>query len=152
MAIKKQNKKLLVAVLVVIGVIFIGQMILNSQLKLSSSGKSEGRSFVPESGQASPTIEVKLSKISIDFGNGKKISGEVNAQTAYDALQKIAREKNIIIEIKEYKYGLMVTKIGESAGSGKYYWAFSVNGKTAEIASDRYVLQPGDSVEWKYVK
>ena len=90
--------------------------------------------------------------VSIDFGDGQKLSGQVSAKNAYEALTILAKAKNVPVEIKQYKYGLMVTKIGQKEGSSSFYWIYSVNGKPAQIAADRYLVNPGDKVEWVYKK
>lgn len=100
----------------------------------------------------SPTPVKKDETVTIDFGNRKKVSGNVYAQTAYEALEKLSKDNNLSVEIKQYKFGKMVTGIGTVANSQDKSWLYFVNGQAAQIAADRYVVHPGDAVEWKYGK
>lgn len=100
----------------------------------------------------SPEPQTKTELITLDFGNGKKITGEVSTQSAYQALVEVAKANNLEVLSKEYKYGRMVEKVGETGSSAKYFWMYSVNGKPGQIAADRFVIYPGDKVEWVYTK
>ena len=44
----------------------------------------------------------------------------------------------------------MVTKVGSKENSGEKAWTYSVNGKAAQIASDKFLVYPGDKIEWVY--
>lgn len=98
------------------------------------------------------TKAVSEIKVSIDFGDSQKIAGTVSAQTAYEALEKIAKEKDLLIEVKQYQFGVMVEKIGQKTNSDTYAWLYSINGKPGNTAADSYFLKAGDKVEWKYGK
>ncbi len=150
---KKQKKNLVLVVFIIITVLVIGEIIVTKQINLIPSNNREGRTWSQDINLSpSVTPDINIQKVSINFGNNKIITGTVYAQTAYDALSKLANEKNLKVEIKQFKYGTMVTKIGESAGSHQYYWGYKVNGKMGEVAADRFILKPGDKIEWEYTK
>ncbi len=149
---KNQGKNLFITALTIIVFLVLGQLFLTKIINPQYLNKSVGRTFIPDS-NSTPSSSVRNTwQVSIDFGNGNKVEGGVFAQTAYDALQKIAKEKDIKIETKQYKLGVMITKIGEMAGSNQYYWSYKVNGKMGTVASDRFILKPGDQIEWEYTK
>lgn len=149
---KKQKNIILVVLFIALLIVAIGELILQKQPSLNLKEVLDRSAIIPKS--VSPTLAPAISSqvISIDFGDGKKISDEVMAQTAFGALQKLASGKNYEIEFKEYKYGLIVEKIGEKKNSAEFAWMYFVNGKAAQIAADRYVVYPGDKIEWKYEK
>ncbi len=150
---KKQKKNLILVVFIIISVLVIGEIIVTKQINLIPSNIREGRTWSSDI-NLSPSVspDINIQNVSINFSNNKIITATVYAQTAYDALGKLANEKNLKVEIKQFKYGIMVTKIGETASSNQYYWSYKVNGKLGEVASDRFILKPGDKVEWEYVK
>jgi len=94
-------------------------------------------------------------KTTIDFGNENKISySEENYKdlTAYDLLKKIAEKNNIEIKVKQYDFGVFIEEIDGKKNTAEKSWIFFINGKSATEASDKYKVQPGDLVEWKYIK
>ncbi len=149
---KKQKNIILIVLFIALLAVFAGQLILKQQPSLNLKNVLDRSAFIPQA--VSPTVTPAILEqfVSIDFGDGSKISGEVMAQTAYDALQKVASGKNYTVEFKEYKFGLMVESIGQKKNSNEFAWMYSVNGKPGQIAADRYVVYPGDKVEWKYEK
>lgn len=49
-------------------------------------------------------------------------------------------------------YGILITEIdGKRNGMGGKYWLFWVNNHMGEVASNQYMLQSGDVIEWKFV-
>lgn len=61
-------------------------------------------------------------------------------------------EHSIPIQTKEYPgMGTLVETIGEFRnGTDSKYWLYYVNGTSAPVGADAYVVQEGDSIEWKY--
>lgn len=45
--------------------------------------------------------------------------------------------------------GEMVTSIDGVKPTDKQFWAFYVNGKTAQVGADTYVTEPSDTITWK---
>lgn len=95
--------------------------------------------------------------LAIDYGDGASnnfIVEYISEMTAYDALKKISDEKNIILETKDYAdMGLFIEKIGNKKnGDDAKYWLYSVNGKQPAVASDKMMIQPGATIEFKFEK
>jgi len=54
------------------------------------------------------------------------------------------------VGFEEYdEIGVFVKSIGGVKGEGDAWWQYWVNGEHAQIASDKYMLTPGDVVLWK---
>lgn len=152
----KNQTKIIVGVLfLVLIIILFGQSFIKKEEISNISIPGQNTAYTPETAgetSPSPTINENALTVSIDFGDGNKITEKVEAQTPYDALKKAAQIKEYPVETKEYKYGLMVEKIGTKANTGGFFWTYSVNGKAGQVAADRYVISPGDTVEWVYKK
>lgn len=150
----KQTKILLVLLTGVIILVVLSQFLIKKQSENSLFGNEGKRNITSDREAGLPTAALKKDNQSvlIDFGDGYKLSDYVEAQTAYDALTKLAKNKKITVETTNYKFGIMVNKIGEKKNSNDRSWIYYVNGKTAPIAGDRYILNPGDKIEWKYEK
>lgn len=151
----KKNTALLIAVLLlVIGLVFAGQIYLRNQATIKPPVSKTQELFVLE--KISPSVvsvSVTLESIvDVDFGNGITWSEKVAAKNVYEALVMVGEKKGVEISAKQYKYGMMVEKIGEVGNSKDSYWMYSVNSKPGQIAVDRYIISPGDKVEWVYKK
>lgn len=146
---KKQTLLLIGIVIAVAAIVIVGQLRLGQSTNINLPS-SKIRILEEEGNTPSPAREVKLTAVTIDFGDGKKITGQTQAQSAYESLVKIAREKGIKVEVQEYKYGVVVTQVGQTTNNDNWQWAYQINGKTSPIASDRYLVYPGDNVEWEY--
>lgn len=149
----KQTKLLLIVAAVIVLVIGAVQYLGSSINKVNLSNVSVRSIFPPEVSSTVTVVPVAKSEaVTIDFGNGKKLTGEVSTQSAYQALVQVAEANNLKVSSKQYKYGLMVEKIGDTANSQNSFWLYTVNGKPGQIAADRFVIYPGDTVEWEYKK
>lgn len=139
----------------VIVLVFVGQSYITNQTvsERNETTGQESRSFsAPTLISASATPTVEEVSVVIDFGNGKKLEGQVAGKTAYEVLENLVKEKNLEVRAKQYKYGLLVEKIAEYEGSSTYAWMYSVNGKAGRIAADRYQVKPNDKIDWKFEK
>lgn len=95
-------------------------------------------------------------QLMVDYGNdtistvNDAVIGE--SDTVLSGLQRSMSDKSIEVGIKEYNgLGTLVTKIGsQENGGGKKYWQYWVNGKHPDVGADKYLLKPGDVVEWKF--
>lgn len=149
---KKQTRVLFIIIVLVILIAAVVQYILRNQTNLKLPNfQPRNLSNVEETVIPSEKV-VDTETVSIDFGNGQKITGQVSTQSAYQALVRVAKDNNLSVEVKQYKYGVMVEKIGEMKNSSQVAWMYSVNGKPGQIAADRYVIYPGNKVEWKFTK
>jgi len=91
-------------------------------------------------------------RVILDFGQGAKRESKVSALTAFAALQLLTKEQNLELKTKQYDFGVFVEGIAGVENSKEHAWIYFVNGKAGEVASDKYLLKPGDVVEWKYTK
>lgn len=145
---KKRFDLILILLVAILIISVAAQLIFNKTSKLTpEENNDKNRS---QSENIEEIRKAGLNKVVVDFGNGKKIEKNVKADSALKALQEVASGEGIRIETKEYKYGLMVEEINKIKNTNQKYWMYSVNNKPGQIASDRYLITPGDSVEWKY--
>jgi hypothetical protein len=90
--------------------------------------------------------------VEIDFGNQQKIKQvsliwDKNI-TALAALQKVA-------EVRTHPVGqyVFVTEIDQvQAERGKMAWYYKINGKSPVHLAISQIINPGDTVNWRYVK
>lgn len=149
---KKQTRSLLLVTAIVVVLLGIAQFILRNQTNFKLPNLQIRNVSQPKEAVVSPTQIVQVETVNIDFGNGKKISEKVYTQNAYQALVDAAKQNNLAVTVKQYKYGVMVIKVGDTANAPNSAWMYSVNGKQGQIAADRYVIYPGDKVEWTFSK
>ncbi len=147
----KQSKVLLGVAAIFILLVGITQIFFNRKIDLRFNSPIS-LPFSWDKTSPTPIKVVSAVEISVDFGGNEKISGYSYGRNVYESLKQLAAEKKIILETKEYKFGLMVLRIGEKTNNKEASWTYFVNGKGAEIAADRYLVSPGDKVEWKYIK
>lgn len=76
----------------------------------------------------------------------------VSAKTAFEALQNLAKQENLDLKTKQYDFGVFVEGIGGVENTKEKAWIYFINGKSAEVAADKYELKNGDIIEWKYIK
>ncbi len=124
-----------------------------SRVSLEKTSSSE-RSLDVNKALNNATAPPKLTgeKVNIDFGGGKIISSQVESINAYDALLKAAKINNMKVESKEYKFGSIVTQIGDKANNSTFAWIYYVNGKTGQFSAEKFIVHPQDIVDWKYEK
>lgn len=70
-------------------------------------------------------------------------------------LLKLASEKNnFSLKYQNYKgIGAFVEMINEiKNGQDNQYWQYTINGKYADKAADKWKLKNNDSVEWRFTK
>lgn len=102
------------------------------------------------------SAEKIIVELSIDPGTGKTTVyegiGTNQGETAYSLLVKKMNETGSSVVTKNYDFGMMVESIDNVTANDSYFWSYSVNGTAGNVAADKYVLQNGDKVEWKYTK
>ncbi len=99
--------------------------------------------------QVRQTSPVKSTSIVTAIINSISYS-DVQATTPYDALVVIAKKNNLVLQTKQYDFGVFVEGIGDKKNTQAKAWIYYVNGKSGEVSADKYELKQGDSVEWKY--
>lgn len=148
---KKQTKLL---ILVSAGVILF-TVLMQVYIKGQSQNIQQGTdNSVPGNRNSeldfSPSLAPEGVTVKITFGSLNAVSGKVSARTAFEALKKVGADKKIDIVSKESAFGVMVSKIGDLENSANKYWLYTVNGKLAQVASDKFAVRGGDVIEWNY--
>ena len=151
---KKQTIVLLAFLIGVFLLIGIGQFLVSKQKSLNLPTSQSRSVEVPTAGSPTLTLvpTILSSSVTIDFGDGKKVSGKTSAKNAYEALVEVAKLNKLTVEVKQFKYGKMVVEIGQKENSTNYFWSYLVNGKSGQIAADSFLIYPNDKVEWVYKK
>jgi hypothetical protein len=73
-------------------------------------------------------------------------------QTALSLLTTAAKLQSLKLTTKQYDFGVLVEAIGDLANTSDKSWIYFVNGNSASVGADKYIVNPGDVIEWKYVK
>ncbi|MEO2078381.1 MAG: DUF4430 domain-containing protein [Bacillus sp. (in: firmicutes)] len=68
-------------------------------------------------------------------------------ETATEALIHSVGESNV--EFTDSSYGKMLTGINGIKAEGTNYWAFFINGVSAQVGSDSYIVQNGDQLTFR---
>ena len=131
-------------------VIFLLQQLGNQKANVNTAPLSTERQY--ELTDATPTVRLSQKEVAVivDFGNGRKIEGGVEAVNAYEALTNLAKKRDIIVSVKQYKFGVLVETIDDLTNSNVAAWGYSVNGKIGQIAADHHLVYPSDAVLWEY--
>ena len=126
----------------VIGGLWAGRGIITKEQKQPFSG--------PTVTSANPQKPV----VTLVLDDGSKIStySGVMANNAYDALRIVVEQNKLNIVTKQYDFGIFVQQIGDKESLRDKAWIYYVNGKSADVAADKYELKNDDIVEWRYTK
>ncbi len=104
------------------------------------------------SAELSQTQEEQKITVTIDFGDGQKKTVEnISATNALTALQQIAMQENLDLQLKTYDFGTLVKKIETYENSQEKAWIYYVKGQSGDVAAEQKVVKAGDTVEWRYV-
>lgn len=96
----------------------------------------------PETGEDQIQVSLTLEKPSATVS--KNVSVAVNS-TVFDALNQ-----TYPVEYTEYDFGYFVTSIDGLQQNDTHSWLYYVNNESATKAVNNYVLESGDSVEFRY--
>lgn len=103
-----------------------------------------------------PQLEKQVEKpnvtLVLDFGTGEVVTIDTAADTPYEALKLVAHVKGLEVKEKNYDFGTFVESIRDIANTPEKAWIYHVNGVGGMVASDKYKLKEGDSVEWRYME
>lgn len=93
-----------------------------------------------------------MSAITVVLNTGEEIStaSGIQADNAFVALQSIAKQNNLELKTKQYDFGVFVESVGALANTKEKSWIYFINGKSGDVASDKYEVKQNDIVEWKY--
>ncbi|MDP3964529.1 MAG: DUF4430 domain-containing protein [bacterium] len=94
--------------------------------------------------------------VSVRVTGGEELSYTFRPEeslTALDALRLAATDSGVVLETKEYDFGVLVEKIGSLAnGTADGYWIFYVNGEQAAVGVGQYTVRSGDRIEFVFEK
>jgi uncharacterized ubiquitin-like protein YukD len=99
------------------------------------------------------TVSEQKINLAIDFGNKDLKNYDLTIRsedTAYSVLKTVTEKEKIILQVKQYDFGVFVEKIGDFESTAKKSWIYYLNGVSGQIAADQQKLKNGDKVEWKY--
>lgn len=136
------KQQFIVGLVIVIGVIFVSALYYVGPNRI-------GR--VP----AAPLLAVQVKPevaFLLDEGDGNVATVSTAAKNPLEALLLVADAKGEQVTVKSYDFGSLVQKVGNHENSSTKAWIYFVNGKSGEVAADKYELKSGDSVEWKYTE
>jgi hypothetical protein len=103
----------------------------------------------------SPSPAYYSSTLTIDYGDRKSFSytQDLPASTsAFSLLQIVTSRQNIPLSFKTYSFGTLVESINNLPNTAQRAWIYFVNDKSPNIGADKYILAPGDKVDWRYIK
>ena len=95
--------------------------------------------------------EIPLVTLTINNGDTIATYSGVRSATPFDSLTSVTSENNIVIETKQYDFGVMVESIDNKRNSNEKAWIYFINGTAGQEAANKAVLYDGDVVEWKYI-
>jgi hypothetical protein len=67
-------------------------------------------------------------------------------------LTDVTARQHLPLIVKKYSFGTLVESIGGLKNSPDKAWIYFVNGASAAVGADSYLVKPGDTIEWKYLK
>ena len=70
--------------------------------------------------------------------------------TAWEAVQQALGEENLRYQDFGGDLGIFITGFYGVEVQGNHFWEFRLNGETAEQGVSKYVVQPGDVLEFVY--
>jgi len=92
--------------------------------------------------------------VAIDFGDENVFVDIIEIDensTAFSVLSKYAESEGLEVNTVQYDFGVFVDSIdGFKSGSDKA-WIYYINSESGQVAADTAKVNPGDSIEWKYV-
>jgi hypothetical protein len=86
--------------------------------------------------------------VSLVIDSKIRTSDYIASQSALAQLQS----SGVPISIKSYSFGTLVESINTVKNTKDKSWIYFVNGASASVGADKYILSPGDTIEWKYIK
>ena len=117
-----------------------------------------------------PTVLVFIMCLIISTGCIKKIEDDSPASVAVDTISTIDQVDSLVItlvgvesktvldvlqdshsvEMKSSAMGVFVIAIDSIENGNGTYWMYSVNGDMGQVACDRFLTRPDDTIRWHY--
>jgi hypothetical protein len=110
--------------------------------------------FRPAPISSPPATFTQMVSLSITANNKTQTFAEnySASQSAFALLQTVTSKNNLPLTFKQYSFGTLVESINNLKNTKDLAWIYFVNGQSAAIGADQYQVQPGDLIEWKYLK
>ncbi|KKQ40751.1 MAG: hypothetical protein US60_C0054G0010 [Microgenomates group bacterium GW2011_GWC1_37_8] len=137
------NRKYFLLVLAAVGVI------LTAFFLVSKPQPSQAPEIAPTEANLQSAMLV------IDYGDGEPATFSIETSdksTAFSLLKNTTEKENIPLETQQYDFGVFVKSIGGKESSADMAWIYFVNGESGTVAADQMKVNPGDTVEWRYIK
>jgi hypothetical protein len=88
--------------------------------------------------------------VTLNIDDGSDWTTE-NVQVANNSSVFDALNSSHEVEYREYDMGYFVTSIDGTGGEEDYSWLFFVNGESAQVSVDNYILDDQDNVTFRYL-
>ena len=135
------------AVFIILAILVFGQFATNRLSKVGPATSSPIPLEMHEEEQ-SVTLVVDFSD-----GNVHRFSKDwSDGDTAYSLLQEYAESREVEFSKTQYDFGVFVESIDGKESTQDMAWIYFVNGTSGDVAADKFELNSGDQVEWKYIK
>jgi hypothetical protein len=96
----------------------------------------------------SPRHVPKTQSVTLIIADKTYTTDFIASQSALALLQSV----NIPVTVKKYSFGTLVESINNLQNTKDKAWIYFINGNSASVGADSYILKPGDKIEWKYLK
>ncbi len=136
-------KKLIILIAIVLGIFML--LISSPQI------------FIRNKGKVNQTTQEEFAKnaiLSVLLPQNESYKIDINLDSdisALDGLNMLAESQNLDLITKQYDFGTLVESIAGLESSSSKAWIYFINGESASVGADQYILKDKDIVEWKYI-
>lgn len=100
---------------------------------------------------SSPAVPAYQKSITLNIiGLGSYNVPIYDGDNGFTVLKRAANQNGFQIEYKTYSWGVMITKIGNTAAAGTYYWALYYNGGYSDVGASDLIVKDKDVIKWSY--
>lgn len=113
--------------------------------------------FIRNKGKVNQTTQEEFAKnaiLSVLLPQNESYKIDINLDSdinALDGLNMLAESQNLDLITKQYDFGTLVESIAGLESSSSKAWIYFINGESASVGADQYILKDKDIVEWKYI-
>ncbi|MCX6764707.1 MAG: DUF4430 domain-containing protein [Candidatus Nealsonbacteria bacterium] len=132
-----------------------GQNQLNIRQVQQGSAVSEENLKISKSTSTSSETELSSERHIIYVGEKKYEISVPEKSTVYELMDLLKARGDFSFQGKDFSgLGFFVEEINgiKNNPSGKTYWIYYVNDKSAQVGISNYTLKPNDVINWKYEK
>lgn len=166
---KSRTKKILIAILALLTILFIGAYLRlpDKELKSTLESTSKTKERIKEEYTASLTNKNTLSSaVKIEVAktpevkikatvvvSGKRYEASISEnQNIYDLMTTIrnnSKGDDFTFKVKDYQgMGYFVDVINGVSGSSGAYWIYYINEEKASMGISQYIVKDGDVIRW----